>query len=223
MHNVPTRLLLALVVGAWSVNAHAYAEGPENEPNPPPPTADEPRHEATEGGDDDHRLVRVGALGGVGFPRPLELEAMIKLGDYVGIGAEYGVMPKLSIDGVDSRMWSFAGDLRVFPFRGIFFLGMRAGYQHVDSATTLSIASVGSISESAQLDTTFINPRIGILWTSKSGLTIGVDAGVQLPLNSTFSSTLPSVVTESSQAVGIVSTFSGVLPTIDLLQIGFVF
>jgi hypothetical protein len=100
---------------------------------------------------------------------------------------------------------------------------MRAGYQHVDSSTTLSIASLGSISESAELDTTFVNPRIGILWTSSSGLTVGVDAGVQIPLKSAFFSTLPSVVTESSQAVGIIDTFKGVLPTVDLLQVGFMF
>jgi hypothetical protein len=223
MHNVPTLLLLALAVSAWSVNAHAHTEGTENPPDPQPRAADKPQHEATEDGDEDHRLLRIGALGGVGFPRPLELEAMIKLGDYVGLGAEYGVMPKVSIDGVDSKMWSFAGDLRVFPFRGVFFIGMRAGYQHIDSSTTLTVASLGSISESAEQGTTFINPRIGILWTTKSGLTIGVDAGVQVPLNSTFSSSLPSAVTESAPAAGVINAFGGVLPTVDLLQIGFMF
>jgi hypothetical protein len=216
-------LLFALTVGAWSVNANAYTEGPENTQDSRSPAPDKPRHEATEDGDHDHAPFRIGALGGVGFPRPLEIEAMIKLGDYVGLGAEYGVMPKVSISGVDSKMWSFAGDLRVFPFRGIFFIGLRAGYQHIDSSTTLTVASLGSISESAELATTFVNPRIGFLWTMKSGLSIGMDAGVQVPLNSTFSSSLPSVVTESAPAAGVINAFGGVLPTVDLLQIGFLF
>jgi hypothetical protein len=125
MHDIPTLLLLALTVGAWSANAHAYEEGPENQPNPPPPAADKPSHEAAEGDDSDHRPVRIGALGGVGFPRPLEVEAMIKLGDYVGLGAEYGVMPKLSVDGVDSKMCSLAGDLKLgfFHFAEFFSSG----------------------------------------------------------------------------------------------------
>src|SRR5438128_2668827 len=71
---------------------------------------------------DDH--VRVGALGGVGFPRPLMIEGVIGIERALAVGVEYGFMPQSSIADVDMTLWSLAGTARVFPFRGPFFLGL---------------------------------------------------------------------------------------------------
>ncbi len=69
------------------------------------------------------------------------------------------------------------------------------------------------------VDTWFANPRVGALWTFKSGFSIGFDAGVELPMTSSVSG--------SSQAMAIPALTSAastlgktVLPTIDLLQMG---
>src|SRR5215471_1437062 len=43
----------------------------------------------------DH--FRIGVLGGLGFPRPLSLEGMVKIERIVGLGAEYSVLPSISI------------------------------------------------------------------------------------------------------------------------------
>ncbi len=115
----------------------------------------------------DH--VRIGAIGGLGFPRPLE--GMVRIERTIGLGLE-------------------------------------------------SVASV-TLSESMAVETWFVNPRVGVLFTWKPGFTIGIDAGVQLPVAVTTTSTLPisvlpAEVTSAANALG-----GSVLPTVDLLRIGF--
>ena len=117
--------------------------------------------------------------------------------------------------------WSLGGDARVFPFRGGFFIGLRAGHQHVGAAMTVIVGSIGSAYEELALDSLFINPRLGLLWISHSGLAFGVEAGVQIPMSTAVSSTLPLSLAPSvrSTADALGST---VLPTFDLLRIGIV-
>src|SRR5262245_36743172 len=74
----------------------------------------------TERTDDD--TVDIGVLGGIGFPRPLSIEPVIVLDRTVMFGAEYSFLPKTTVSSVDVRMWAVAADLRVFPFRGAFFV-----------------------------------------------------------------------------------------------------
>ena len=54
-------------------------------------------------------------------------------------------------------------------------------------------------------------------------LAIGIDAGVQIPLLTTSSSTLPAGVSAPSGVTDITRLLGqGVLPTVDLLRIGVV-
>jgi hypothetical protein len=192
----------------------------------PPAPRDEPGKDAPTHDDGGEGGVRVGVLGGLGFPRPLALEAVVGLGRRVMVGAEYSFLPSVTISSVKTRMWAGAADLRVFPFGGAFFVGMRAGYQSVTAETTLSAANVGSYTESADVGTWFVNPRIGFLWTMKP-FAIGIDAGVQIPLSTTVSrSSLLALAAPSVDAQ--VSGYADMLgrtplPTIDLLRLGLVF
>jgi hypothetical protein len=124
-----------------------------------------------------------------------------------------------AIAGVQTSLWSLSGDVRVFPFRGPLFIGLRAGRQHIDAQTTIAAAGDGSATEALGLDSWFLNPLVGLLWTSRAGLTIGIDAGVQIPLSSSTSSTLPLSLAPGAQrtADALGSTW---LPTVDLLRIG---
>jgi hypothetical protein len=119
-------------------------------------------------------------------------------------------------------MWSLAADARVFPFRGAFFIGLRAGYQHLGAATTIVVSSIGSASEELALDSWFINPRLGFLWISQEGLCFGVEAGLQIPTSNAVSSTLPLSFVPSIRNT-VDSLGGSVLPTVDLLRIGLVF
>jgi hypothetical protein len=172
-----------------------------------------------------HDAVRVGAFGGVGFPRPLSIEAMVLFDELVGVGAEYSVMPSLTVSGVDATFHAWDVDARVFPFRNGFFLGLAAGRQHLGASTSIALpSSLGSIPAEVTADTWFINPRIGFLTTLKWGLTLGIDAGVQIPVSVDITNTIPSELAAREQANGIARTFGdSVLPTIDLFRLGLMF
>ena len=172
---------VALILFASLVAASARADEPMARPEAAP--HDEPGRDAAQRSDDDDTF-RVGVLGGVGFPRPLALEGVVGFGRVVMVGAEYSFSPQVTVQSVKTRLWGASADLRVFPFRGAFFVGVRGGCQSLTAETTLSAASVGSFAETIDVGTWFVNPRIGFLWTWKP-FALGVDARVQIPVSTT--------------------------------------
>src|SRR5262245_17996676 len=60
--------------------------------------------------------LRVGAILGVGFPRPFSAEVLAKIANVVALGAEYSVLPTVALGGVSVRSTAIALDLRFFPF-----------------------------------------------------------------------------------------------------------
>ncbi len=186
--------------------------------------------DADEGTSHKENGIRLGALAGVGFPRPITIEGVVGVGRAIAVGAEYGFMPDSTIGGVDLTLWSMSGDARIFPFRSPFFLGFRAGHQRFGAGTTASLGALGSVSGTLTVDTWFINPRIGALWMWESWLAVGIEAGVQIPLSSDVSSNLPPNLPSDPRITRAKSTLTtvtdalgtNVLPTFDLLKIGLV-
>lgn len=159
-----------------------------------------------------------GALIGVGFPRPIAVEGFAAWRWFV-LGAEYGSLPSLSIAGAKLSMWSASVDGRVFPFRGPFFVGLRAGRQVVNASVTVSALGQSATGE-VDVRSWFVNPRVGLLWTWNSGLALGLEAGVQIPVGTDVSSTIPSGVDDS--ATSVARTYGkSVIPSVDLLRVGF--
>jgi hypothetical protein len=163
--------------------------------------------------------VRVGVLGGVGFPRPLAIDGLVILSGRVALGAEYGALPPVTVAQVRTSLWSFAADARVFPFGGPFFAGMRFGYQHLEATTTIAIPRYGSALEALSIDTWFLNPGIGILWASRPGLAVGTQAGLQIPIGPSIASTLPLSLLPGAQTA-VETLGNSVIPTVDLLRVG---
>ena len=223
-------LVVALLLAAPGV-AHAGLVPPADGPSPPvvevaPAAADRPKGEEREREWEDKDHVRVGALLGLGYPRPVALEVMVKIERALGLGIEAGMMPPLTVGPLSTSFWGVAGDLRVFPFQGAFFIGMRAGYQRMKATATASVPGLGTLSESAVADTYFVNPRIGFLWTLESGVTLGLDVGVQVPIQKSYVDTLPDSVSSEVRGslVGVANAFGyTVTPSVDLLRIGFLF
>jgi hypothetical protein len=187
--------------------------------------------EADNGSSTSDGHFRLAALGGVGFPRPLMIEGLLGVERALALGAEYGFMPQSSIADVDMTLWSLAGTARVFPFRGPFFLGLRGGHQRFGAAMTASLGSYGTITDTLTVDTWFITPRIGALWMWHSWLAFGIEAGIQIPVSSNVSNSLPTEnlpndprVTSATRKLNALVDVLGnsVLPTFDLLRIGFV-
>jgi hypothetical protein len=214
-HHKCLTLIGALAVASWTEAARA--DGTDR-PGPERPATANQDH----AGRSEEDGFRIGALGAAGFPHPLAIEGMVKLGGVFAAGIEYGVMPTVDISGVDASLWSIAGDLRVLPLGGAFFFGLRGGRQHLGASTTIGVPGFGSLTESAALDTWFLNPRVGLLWTTESGFTIGCNVGIQVPVASTFSTTVavPPGSAIASVTNEVVRVVGGPLPTIDLIQFG---
>jgi hypothetical protein len=214
-----------------------------DQPQPPPPTktstttttsatvnpkspADRPAGAKPE--ETDRDAFRIGPLVGVGFPRPFALEGFAKFGGVIGGGLEYSFLPQVTVSNVAASFQALAADLRVFPFKGAFFLGLRAGRQWLDGSTTVTVGPV-SVPESMAATTWFLNPRLGILYTFDSGFTLGIDAGVQLPISPEFHRSGLGSGTEATASVDqTLKSVSDALgnkptPTVDLLRVGFLF
>ena len=210
-----------VVLASLALSTTALAQNPA-EPDSPPRKEDAPAPKETDSAHHDGGGVHFGVLGGVGFPRPLAVEAVLQFDRLILLGAEYSALPTTSFSGVEVSMWALAADARVFPMRNGFFVGLRVGKQHLGEQASITLANVGTLSATNTADTTFINPRLGFLWNWHA-LAIGIDAGVQIPVLATTASTLPAGVSPPSGVTDLTHTFSqSVLPTVDLLRIGVV-
>jgi len=229
MTKCSVHLLCAIASALVSFSARASAAEP-----PPPPYAARASAAPTDYADpipedagDEQRpeRFRIGVLGGIGFPRPLAVEALVKIDRLIGLGIEYSVLPELTISGVRTSFSALAADARVFPLRSGFFLGIRAGYQHLGGETTVEVRDFGTFPVAAQVDTFFINPRIGFLWTWEPGITVGLDAGLQFALSSDVSRDIPAFAEGSApdrELMRIARNLGqATLPTLDLLRVGF--
>ncbi|MDF2693736.1 MAG: hypothetical protein K0S65_2119 [Labilithrix sp.] len=191
--------------------------------------------ERANGGETRERVpaehFRFGPIVGVGFPRPFAIEGLAKIERLVGVGFEYSFLPRMSMFNADTGFKAFATDLRVFPFKGAFFIGARAGRQWLDAKTTLTAGQFGSFTESMAASTWFVNPRAGVLYTFESGITLGIDAGVQIPINPSYERSgrateagLASQFDIDGTLVAVANTLGNrTTPTVDLLRLGFLF
>jgi hypothetical protein len=173
---------------------------------------------------------RLGPVVSLGFPRPFAIEGLLKIKKVVGLGVEYSFLPKTTISDVTTRFDAIALDASWHPFKGGFFIGARGGRQWLSGSATLRVQNFGSFTESADASAWFFNPRIGYLWTWSSGFTLGLDAGVQLPIDATYARSGPATAAGLSdpsidRSLRQVAKTLGndITPTVDLFRIGFLF
>lgn len=197
-----------------------------------PPAQSKPgdRPAAEKGEETKPEHFRAGPIVGVGFPRPLAIEAFAKVERIVGGGVEYSFLPNVTVMNAKTSFRAVALDLRVFPFRGAFFIGARAGRQWLDASTSLDTGRYGSYAEAMHASTWFVNPRAGFLYTFSSGITLGIDAGIQVPIAPQYERTGDATnlgIGDSAveQTLVLVSNALGnaTTPTVDLFRLGFLF
>jgi hypothetical protein len=210
----PTYAPPAYAPPTYAPPAYAPSYGPQ-QPGADVGASREPRRKKKE------KPFEVGVLGGIGFPRPLAIEGLVRLDRLVGLGLEYSTAPNLTIYDVETRYWALAGDIQFFPLRGPFFFGVRGGRQHLSGHATF-VDRGRPVSGSASVDTTFVNPRLGFLWTFDPGFSVGIDAGVQVPLSSTVKTDVPPGTVASVRVKRVTDAVAdSVLPTVDLIRLGF--
>lgn len=217
-------LVTAFVACVACAPARALASPPHEREAPPRTPEVEPAEHASDVRGDG-LAPKLAILAGVGLPRPLAIEGGVALGRSWLIGAEYSALPETTAGAVSAGLWAAAADLRFFPLRGPFFIGLRGGYQELSASATLHYGALPSYAESMRVATWWLNPRVGFLWTPHP-FAIGIDAGVQLPLTASVSrgSSLADLGVDVDTGLTRAGTTLGrsVLPTIDLLRVGLV-
>jgi len=153
--------------------------------------------------------VRPGAMiGFVSLPRPIDAEVFVRIVDLFGVGFGYSDFPAFianplldlvgaKSDSTDARLDQFDAfdlDLRVFPFRGRFFVGSSFGRQSLKGAVTENTA-LGPQTATVDLTTWYATPRVGWIWTFEHGFLLGFDLGVQFKLSADRTVTVPPSAT----------------------------
>lgn len=233
--------VLALILFARTASADSSDDddgfveaSPSPSPSPSPNTSPRPtpsprfpshlRDQALS--DDPHRGVlgpaRLGALAGVGAPSIFSGEVLAKVGDYFGIAGDYGVAPQIPFPvggaAVSFQQKTFTGSARVYPFRGAFFIGAGAGSQ--TTTATASAATRNAVPTSTfTTSVLFLEPEIGILYRSSSGISLGCDVGLEFPVTAqrTNSASLPASMDSAMKYAE-----KGPIPSVNLLRVGYV-
>lgn len=172
---------------------------------------------------------RVGATVGAGLPSPISGQLLVKYKDVVGLNAEYGFLPELTLPTkedvkVSQHMADFA--LHVYPFKGAFFLGCGVGFQNLTASSQVTDQGVTGTA-TASVDTVFVSPRLGFLHRFDFGLALGMDVGVQLPVSGSTSVggqangvqlPVPKAATDVTDTIKTTP-----IPIVHLLQLGYIF
>ncbi len=190
------------------------------------PVTTAPASDAHPEADDPHQgalgPVRLGIFAGVGLPSIVSGEVLAKIGDYVGIAGDYGVLPKLKLPiqggGAEVQGSSMSIALRIYPLREAFFIGAAVGQQSVSAGES---ASAYGLSQASSFDAkaVYLAPQIGLMHRFSFGLALGCDLGVRFPVSSsaTASADLPDTMSSIMRY-----SQKGVVPELNLLRLGYV-
>ncbi|HEY3587437.1 MAG TPA: hypothetical protein VGK85_09800, partial [Myxococcaceae bacterium] len=142
----------------------------------------------------------------------------VKVFRYFGASFDYGLVPKVSINGVDVRysMWNVGA--RIYPFGDVLFVGAVYGHYGVDATATVA-QGTGSVRASSD----FLGPQIGARWIQPSGFFFGIDVAWAFPLSySSEASPDPSGTTTSVKETADRYLRNGI-PLVGLVSVGWMF
>lgn len=179
--------------------------------------------------------VRFGPTVGVGAPDGLRFGLFVKYKGLVSVGGAFSIVPDMTIPGLDAQLRRASGEafVRVHPFRGAFYVGVAGGY--VQTKGTLAqertaFRQVQKVETHAYASAGYIAPHLGFQWQLPFGLTLGCDAGVEIPLGGrepTFDAAKYGLVLpiEGKGAVADAMTYvtTRPVPVVHLAEVGFAF
>jgi hypothetical protein len=175
------------------------------------------------------RTSRAGALVGPGVPSIVSAQALVKFDGLVGVAAEGGFLPTVGVpiaDDATFQQWMIDAAVRIYPFRNAVFLGCALGMQRIEATATTS-AQGSTATAGVVTKTLFVMPQIGFVHRFRSGFSIGMDVGVELPVSGTtaLTSTANGNVVEPPQEVADAMRFveKAPIPVLHLLQLGYMF
>jgi len=134
----------------------------------------------------------------VGLPSLINVGGVIKLTRYFAAGLNVGIAPnvKFAYYGDATVLYhAYSVYAHVHPFGGGFYLGASVGYALAKGTAEQSIALPPELSavypgltgpitlkSSGRVQTMVLTPELGYFYTFKVGFSIGIGAGLQLPI-----------------------------------------
>jgi hypothetical protein len=97
---------------------------------------------------------------------------------YLGASFDYGFIPQVTISDVQVKYDQWQIGLRVYPFKGAFYMGGVYGHYAFSGVASGPSAGSGSVSVSSQ----YIGPQLGWRWVMPSGFFTGIDLSWGFPL-----------------------------------------
>lgn len=177
--------------------------------------------------------VRIGPTIGFGAPDGVRFGLFAKWRGLLSAGGAFSILPDLTVPGLDAQLIRASGEafVRVHPFRGAFFLGLAGGY--VQTKGTLAqertaFRQVQRVETHAYASAAYVAPHLGFQWQTAFGMTLGCDAGVEIPIGGdapTFDAAKYGLVLpiEGKGAVADAMTYvtTRPVPVVHLLEVGF--
>jgi hypothetical protein len=170
---------------------------------------------------------------GAGVPDGLRFGVFGKWLGVLGAGAAFSFLPSTTVPVLDAQLVRASGEafLRVHPFQGAFFLGVAGGYAQTKGTMIQQVTyfhQAQGIETHAYANAVYVAPQLGFQWMLPLGLTVGFDAGVQIPVAThepTFDATRYGLVIpieaqgQVADAARYVTTLP--VPVIHLLEVGY--
>jgi hypothetical protein len=148
------------------------------------------------------------------FPPNVMVGAEVKALGYLGASFEYGVFPRsTSVSSYTATGPTWSAGLRVYPFRGAFFVGAVLGNYN------LTLTQPGA---TLNLKSTYLGPQIGWKWAFDFGLFLGLNLGYGFSLN--YASPLTGTAGTLQRVKDDADTYLRPgIPVVTLLELGWFF
>jgi hypothetical protein len=160
--------------------------------SPPPAAKPDPLDEKKNESDGVLGPFRIGPVVGVGLPSLINVGGMIKLTAYFAAGVDVGIAPSVSFSYYGDATVSYnayEAYAHIHPFGGGLYLGAALGYalargtaEEVVSLNTPAGPVSGTLRSEGSVQTLVLTPELGYFYTFKSGFSLGVGVGLQLPV-----------------------------------------
>jgi hypothetical protein len=156
------------------------------------------------------------------FPPSVMVGLELKVIGYIGASFEYGVFPRSqTISSYDLQIRSWSTGLRVYPFRGAFFVGAVLGSYDLTASQSIG---AGGTATTLNVTSMYLGPQIGWKWAFDFGLFLGLNLGYGFSLDYksvlTPANATGDLKTAQENADNVLKT--GV-PIFTLLELGWLF
>jgi hypothetical protein len=177
--------------------------------------------------------VRLVPTIGAGAPDGMRFGVFAKWKGLLAVGGAFSMLPETRLPGIGADVVRASGEAfaRVYPFRGAFFVGVAGGYAQTKGTMSDQRMEGGEMQHlevRARANALYVAPHLGFQWMLPMGMTVGFDAGVELPIASN-----QSKFDASKDGLGVAVEGKGIaadatrwlatmpVPVIHLLELGY--